>query len=131
MNFQITVLKILVSYPDGWAHLDDLKRDMALLATSGKDWSDRTKRLGAKVPELSIFAQGLVGRVDGGWRITSDGRELIQRIDAPVSLIASDEGQDLAPLAQAHSKQRSIILRNEHRARTDRRRRLKNRGTPR
>ena len=39
MNFQVTVLKILVSYPDGFAVMADLKRDMAILATSGRDWS--------------------------------------------------------------------------------------------
>ena len=29
MNFQVTVLKILVSYPDGFAVMEDLKRDMS------------------------------------------------------------------------------------------------------
>lgn len=40
MNFQVTVLKILVSYPDGFALMADLKRDMAILATSGGDWAN-------------------------------------------------------------------------------------------
>ena len=44
VNFQVTVLKILVSYPDGFAVMADLKRDMVILATSGRDWADRTKR---------------------------------------------------------------------------------------
>lgn len=44
MNFQVTVLKVLVSYPDGFAVMADLKRDMAILATSGRDWAERTKR---------------------------------------------------------------------------------------
>ncbi|EHR00312.1 hypothetical protein Bra471DRAFT_00882 [Bradyrhizobium sp. WSM471] len=65
MNFQVTVLKILVSYPDGFAVMDDLKRDMAILATSGRDWADRTKRLAAQVPDLDIFSQGLVERIRG------------------------------------------------------------------
>jgi hypothetical protein len=34
VNFQVTVLKILVSYPDGFAAMEYLKRDMAILATS-------------------------------------------------------------------------------------------------
>lgn len=42
MNFQVTVLKILVSYPGGFALMADLKRDMAILATSGNDWAERT-----------------------------------------------------------------------------------------
>jgi len=40
VNFQVTVLKVLVSYPDGFASLSDLKRDVAILATSGREWSD-------------------------------------------------------------------------------------------
>jgi hypothetical protein len=32
VDFQVTVLKVLVSYPDGVACLDDLKRDTAFLA---------------------------------------------------------------------------------------------------
>jgi hypothetical protein len=28
MNFQVTILKVLVSYPDGFASLSDLKHDM-------------------------------------------------------------------------------------------------------
>jgi hypothetical protein len=60
VNFQVTVLKILVSYPDGFAVMEDLKRDMAILATSGREWGDRTKRLAARVPDLDIFSQGLV-----------------------------------------------------------------------
>ncbi|WP_247393175.1 cysteine desulfurase family protein [Bradyrhizobium sp. 35] len=71
MNFQVTVLKILVSYSDGFAVMEDLKRDMAILATSGREWADRTKRLAARVPDLDIFSHGLVERVSGGWQVTS------------------------------------------------------------
>ena len=53
MNFQVTVLKILVSYPDGFAVMADLKRDMAILATSGREWADRTRRLAARIPFLA------------------------------------------------------------------------------
>jgi hypothetical protein len=66
VNFQVTVLKILVSYPDGFAAMDDLKRDMVLLAKSGRNWADRTRRLAARVPDLDIFSQGLVARERGG-----------------------------------------------------------------
>ena len=55
----MTVLKILVSYPDGFAVMEDLKRDMAILATSGREWADRTKRLAARGPDLDIFSHGL------------------------------------------------------------------------
>ena len=68
MNFQVTVLKILVSYPAGFAVMADLKRDMAILATSGRDWAERTQRLAARMPDLDIFSQGLVERESGGCR---------------------------------------------------------------
>lgn len=82
MNFQGTVLKILVSYPDGFAVMADLKRDMAILATSGRDWADRTKRLALRVPDLDIFSQGLVARESGGWKITVKGRTVLEFMEA-------------------------------------------------
>ncbi|MET4176926.1 MULTISPECIES: hypothetical protein [unclassified Bradyrhizobium] len=89
MNFQVTVLKILVSYPDGFAVMADLKRDMAILATSGRDWADRTKRLAARVPDLDIFSQGLVARESGGWKITAEGRTVLELMEArPVADLA-------------------------------------------
>ncbi|MBR0806786.1 hypothetical protein [Bradyrhizobium japonicum] len=103
MNFQVTVLKILVSYPDGFAVMADLKRDMAILATSGRDWTERTKRLAARVPDLDIFSQALVERLNGGWRITENGRTVLDfmearssepqagRADAPVERLAAVE----------------------------------------
>lgn len=93
MNFQVTVLKILVAYPDGFAVMEDLKRDMAILATSGRDWADRTKRLAARVPGLDIFSQGLVERISGGWKITSKGREVLELMEARPTVLET---------AQAH-----------------------------
>ncbi|QQO18410.1 hypothetical protein JJB99_07840 [Bradyrhizobium diazoefficiens] len=78
MNFQVTVLKILVSYPDGFAVMADLKRDMAILATSGRDWAERTKRLAARVPDLDIFSQGLDAFDLGVW-IASQKTEEVGR----------------------------------------------------
>jgi len=82
VNFQVTVLKILVSYPDGFAVMADLKRDMAILATSGRDWAERTKRLASRVPDLEIFSHGLVERLNGGWRITDQGRAVLAVMEA-------------------------------------------------
>jgi hypothetical protein len=78
---KVTVLKILASYPDGFASLEDLKRDMAILATSGKEWSELTKRLAARVPDLEIFSQGLVERLEAGWRITQRGRSVLEMME--------------------------------------------------
>ncbi|MET4484134.1 hypothetical protein ABIB66_008705 [Bradyrhizobium sp. F1.13.3] len=78
VNFQVTVLKILVSYPGGFAVMADIKRDMAILATSGPDWAQRTKRLAARVPSLNIFSDALIERLNGGWRITEKGRAVLE-----------------------------------------------------
>lgn len=101
-------MKILVSYPDGFAVMEDLKRDMAILATSGRDWADRTKRLASRVPDLDIFSQGLVERISGGWRLTSKGREILKFMEArpapsepsPASVVdeASQPAVEIAPL---------------------------------
>jgi hypothetical protein len=86
VNFQVTTLKILVSYPDGFAVMDDIKRDMAILATSGRDWADRTRRLAARVPDLDIFSQGLIDREGGGWKITDKGRAVLEFMEARTGL---------------------------------------------
>nr|WP_249782451.1 MULTISPECIES: hypothetical protein [unclassified Bradyrhizobium] len=62
--------------------MEDLKRDMAILATSGRDWAQRTKRLASRVPDLDIWSQGLVERTSGGWRLTSKGREVLGFMEA-------------------------------------------------
>nr|WP_249159812.1 hypothetical protein [Bradyrhizobium tropiciagri] len=76
----------------------DLKRDMAILATSGRDWTERTKRLGARVPELDIFSQGLVERLNGGWRITEKGRSLLELMEArPAETMAESAAPAVEP----------------------------------
>jgi hypothetical protein len=82
VNLQVTVLKILAAYPDGFAIMEDLKRDMAILATSGRDWADRTRRLAARAPGLDIWSQGLVERLSGGWKITAKGRAVLDLMEA-------------------------------------------------
>jgi hypothetical protein len=52
VNFQVTILRVLVSYPGGFASLADVKRDVAILATSGREWSERTTKLAARLPGL-------------------------------------------------------------------------------
>jgi len=57
MSFEITILKVLAGHPEGRASLADLKHAMAILISSGSDWTDRTKRLAARAPDLDIFSQ--------------------------------------------------------------------------
>lgn len=117
-NFQVTVLKILVSYPDGFAIMVDLKRDMAILATSGRDWAERTKCLAARVPHLDTFSQGLVERLNGGWRITEKGRAVLELMEARPAEMgpaigvspARPEPAAVAPLLAARKSSRSQRL---------------------
>ena len=107
------MLKILVSYPDRFAVMADLKRDMAILATSGRDWADRTKRLAARVPDLDLFSQGLVERENGGWKITAKGRVVLEFMETrptaePSVEMAPAEEEDapMQPLLQPAERAR-------------------------
>ena len=128
LNFQVTVLKVLVSYLGGFAVMADLKRDVALLATSGRDWSDRTKRLTARVPDLDIFSQHLVERIDGGWRITDKGRLVLDAMESRTACeAASLSGQETAMPDPVHingpAATQPLALNNQRRQTRLRRRR--------
>jgi hypothetical protein len=58
------------------------ERGMAILATSGREWADRTKLLAARVPDLDIFSHRLVERFSGGWQITAKGRAVLEFMEA-------------------------------------------------
>ncbi len=47
------------------------------LATSGRDRAARTKRFAARVPDLDILSQGLIERLNGGWRTPEKGRAIL------------------------------------------------------
>lgn len=92
MSFQITVLKVLAGHPEGRACVADLTRDISILISCGSEWTDRTKRLAARVPQLDIFGSGYVLRDDSGWRITDIGRQFLDSLEAP-SPAAHPQGQ--------------------------------------
>jgi len=122
VNFQVTILKVLVSYPDGFASIADVKRDAAILATSGREWSERTSRLAARMPGLEIFAQGLVERRDGGWRMTDAGRSALDLMEKPGPELL--QAQVTAPEpSPAIPHPASLIVSQPDRLRVERRRR--------
>jgi len=98
---QVAILKVLSSHPDGRATLAALNADLAILASSGAEWTQRLKRLSALVPDLDIFGQGLVQRDESGWQLTRAGSELLRRIETPVPG-ALPQG-DRAPLCAARA----------------------------
>lgn len=83
MSLQVAILKVLASYPEGKATLAAMKGDLAILAGAGLAWSERLRRLAARVPDLVIFSQALVLRDDAGWKLTAAGREVLRSIEAP------------------------------------------------
>ena len=85
MSFQITILKVLAGHPEGHASLADLKHYVAVLTSSGADWSQRMKRLAARAPALDIFSTGYVLREPSGWQITAKGRQFLSSIEAPLT----------------------------------------------
>jgi hypothetical protein len=91
MSFQITVLKVLAGHPGGRASLDELRRAVAILISSGTDWTDRTKRLAARAPGLDIFTRAFVLRDQEGWQITEAGRVFLAALEAPIQKMASIE----------------------------------------
>jgi hypothetical protein len=97
MSFQITILKVLAGHPEGRASLADLKRAMAILITSGADWTDRTKRLAARAPNLDIFSQSFVLRDNAGWQITDAGRAFLDFLQKPIEP-TSDQAPDVAAI---------------------------------
>jgi hypothetical protein len=92
VSFQITVLKVLAGHPEGRATLAELRRAVAILISSGKDWTDRTKRLATRAPGLDIFSQSLVLRDNLGWQITFAGRTLLAALENPIQM-SPGEGQ--------------------------------------
>jgi hypothetical protein len=90
MSFQITILKVLAGHPEGRASLPDLKRAMAILITSGSDWTDRMKRLAARAPDLDIFSQSFVLRDNAGWQITDAGRAFLDFLQTPIQPTSDD-----------------------------------------
>jgi hypothetical protein len=89
VSFQITVLKVLAGQPEGRAPLRDLTRSVAILISSGSDWTDRMKRLAARAPGLDIFSQLFVRRDDAGWEITDAGRAFLASIERPNTVTAA------------------------------------------
>jgi hypothetical protein len=91
VSFQITVLKVLAGHPGGRASIADLRHAVAILISSGSDWTDRTKRLAARAPGLDIFSQSFVLRDDAGWQITDVGRAFLASVETPIQMTADNE----------------------------------------
>src|SRR5258706_16164517 len=100
VSFQISVLKVLAGHPQGRASVADLSRAVAILISSGTDWTNRTKRVAARAPDLDIFSQSFVLRDNAGWQITDAGQAFLASVERPV-----DDGQQRTS-SESHCKAR-------------------------
>ena len=87
----------------GRATLAELRRAVAILMTSGSDWTARTKRLAARAPGLEIFSQSFVLRDDAGWQITDAGRAFLASVETPIQLTPQTEQPTEAAVAMPAS----------------------------
>ena len=113
MSFQITVLKILAGHPGGRLSIGDLKNAVAILMTSGPDWTARTRRLLARAPGLDIFTSGYVLRDNSDWLITDLGRTFLVSIEAPAPELAIELIASIEPacrLEPLQSSERSNVV---------------------
>ena len=81
VNFQVSIMKVLASYPLRLATPAELKRDLAILASSGPDWAESTRRMAAACPDLDIFDLGFVERYSFGWHLTHRGLQALERME--------------------------------------------------
>ncbi|MGY4573643.1 hypothetical protein [Bradyrhizobium sp. USDA 3256] len=85
MSFQLTVLKVLAGQPAGRASIAEMRRAVEILMNSGKDWTDRMKRLAEHVPDLNIFLAKYVLRDAHGWEITEEGQQFLSALEIAVA----------------------------------------------
>jgi hypothetical protein len=123
VSFQITVLKGLAGHPEGRASLDEFRRAVAILISSGPDWTDRTKRLAARAPGLDIFTQAFVLRDKTGWQITEAGRVFLAALETPIQTMASIEEPRKPVLLPAHARAAAPLPRSTNTKRRRARRR--------
>ncbi|MGY3443278.1 hypothetical protein [Bradyrhizobium sp. USDA 4473] len=85
MSFQLTVLKVLAGQSAGRASIAEIRRAVEILMNSGRDWTDRMKRLAEQAPDLNIFSQKLIIRDALGWEITQEGRRFLSALEKAVA----------------------------------------------
>ncbi|WP_245427818.1 hypothetical protein [Bradyrhizobium sp. MOS003] len=102
MSFQLSILKILDGQTEGRASLEVIKQHLAILYTSGQEWTGRMRRLAERAPGLDIFGQKLVVREPDVWNITEEGR----------SFLAILEGRGVATedIAQAEPSPAGLMI---------------------
>jgi hypothetical protein len=118
VNFQVSVLKILSGYPNGLASKVDVKRDLALLATSGPDWARYSRRLAAQFPSLDVFSAGMVQIHSFGWRLTIKGSIVLEMMvqaarNAADDAYAAPSASVVAEVERLEAAVQNVVLATE------------------
>lgn len=122
VSTQITVMKVLAGHPEGRASIADLTRYVAVLMSSGTDWSQRMKILAGRAPNLDIFTSGYVLREVGSWSITDLGRTFLTSIEAPVVEPVAEPLSVPANVAAIDDLDANVIKLDDHKVALRRRR---------
>jgi hypothetical protein len=120
VSLQVAILKVLSGHPGGRATVGDLNSDLAFLNSIGADWTDRIRRLASRAGTIDIFSHGLVLRDNGGWQITTAGRNLLTAIEAPgFAPPPAIETPAVQPVADQPASTANVIRLEDHRRRRD------------
>jgi hypothetical protein len=122
VSIQVAILKVLASHDSGRATTASLKRDIAILATSGPEWNARMRRLAGRVEAIDILASGHVLCDADGWQITAAGRDFLRALEAVTQdnrLV--EAGQPESNDAENTERPRAALIVVGHRFKTRRR----------
>jgi hypothetical protein len=122
VSIQVAILKVLASHDSGRATTASLKRDIAILATSGPAWNARMRRLAGRVEAIDILASGHVLCDGDGWQITAAGRDFLHALEAVTQdnrLV--EAGQPESNDAENAARPRAALIVVGHRFKTRRR----------
>ncbi len=128
VSFQLTVLKVLAGQSAGRASVADIRHAVEILMNSGRDWTDRMKRLAERAPDLNIFSAGFVFRDTLGWEITEEGAAIPlrarkgRRRSERAASISHRSPIQRSHRATGHGCAKSLIPPHSHRQRSRRRR---------
>jgi len=122
VSIQVAILKVLASHDSGRATTASLKRDIAILATSGPEWNARMRRLAGRVEAIDILASGHVLCDGDGWQITAAGRDFLHALEAVTQdNRLAEAGQPESDDAEITVRPRAALIVVGHRFKTRRR----------
>jgi hypothetical protein len=122
VSIQVAILKVLASHDSGRATTASLKRDIAILATSGPEWNARMRRLAGRVGTIDILASGHVLCDGDGWQITAEGRDFLRALEAVTQdNRPAEAGQPESDDAENTVRPRAALIVVGHRFKTRRR----------